>query len=360
MADLLKLGRDLAALEQDPTLLDDDNLEARFEALRTLDFLVEAFQLQAGNQQVATGLLRARALQGDLGQRNQDLFRKLRTGIRTGMVSPGQLRTLFGSNCRYRPDFSAYLHWGPEAADALAAGVFNSDCPPQPWDGSDSEMIHYEPTPVSALLELVDRVPLTPADRFVDIGSGLGQVALLVHLLTGVEAIGLEVMPAYVNQARLPNGQAGNCGGSVQTGGRAQRGPVRGHGLFSLFPFPGGDAADGNQAAAPRGMRAAVDDLLIRPVYRTDRSREMADPGGRGDEPCVPAGGFQKWRRKRGKMKASTRERARANAFGNRLLSKLSWAYHACPIRPNGRLPSSFRSSLQRRTWGLPCPYRSP
>ena len=239
MADLLKLGRDLAALEQDPTLLDDDNLEARFEALRTLDFLVEAFQLQAGNQQVATGLLRARALQGDLGQRNQDLFRKLRTGIRRGMVSPGQLRTLFGSNCRYRPDFSAYLHWGPEAADALAAGVFNSDCPPQPWDGSDSEMIHYEPTPVSALLELVDRVPLTPADRFVDIGSGLGQVALLVHLLTGVEAIGLEVMPSYVNQARLQTAKLGIAGVAFRQGDARSADLCAGTVYFLFSPFRG-------------------------------------------------------------------------------------------------------------------------
>ena len=249
MADLLKLGRDLAALEQDPTLLDDDNLEARFEALRTLDFLVEAFQLQAGNQQVATGLLRARALQGDLGQRNQDLFRKLRTGIRRGMVSPGQLRTLFGSNCRYRPDFSAYLHWGPEAADALAAGVFNSDCPPQPWDGSDSEMIHYEPTPVSALLELVDRVPLTRADRFVDIGSGLGQVALLVHLLTGVEAIGLEVLPAYVDHARLQKRRGWESRGVAFRQGDARSADLCAGTVYFLFsPFPGADAADGTQA----------------------------------------------------------------------------------------------------------------
>ena len=59
MADLLKLERDLAALEQDPTLNDDDNLEARFEALKTLDFLEEAFQIQAkspvGRNRVATG-----------------------------------------------------------------------------------------------------------------------------------------------------------------------------------------------------------------------------------------------------------------------------------------------------------------
>ena len=91
----MKLERDLAALEQDPTLIDDDNLEARFAALKTLDFLEEAFQIQANHQSAATGLRRVRALQGDLDKRNQDLFRKLRTGIRTGVVTPRQLRNLF-------------------------------------------------------------------------------------------------------------------------------------------------------------------------------------------------------------------------------------------------------------------------
>ena len=318
MADLLKLERDLAALEQDPTLNDDDNLEARFEALKTLDFLEEAFQIQASHQSVATGLRRVRALQGDLEECNQDLFRKLRTGIRTGVVTPRQLRNLFESNCRYRQDGSEWLHFRAEAADALAAGLFHSDCPPQPWEGSDNEMIHYESTPVSALLELVDRVPLTRADRFVDIGSGLGQVALLVHLLTGVEAIGLEVLPAYVDHARCEAARLGIGRGGVQTGGRPQRRPVCGHGLFSLFALPGADAADGTQQTAPRGMRTADNDLLFRPLYRADRGRVVADPEGRGDEPWVPAGGFLQPRRERRRMKASTRERARVNAFGNR------------------------------------------
>ncbi len=202
MADLLKLERDLAALERDSTLHNDDNLAARFDALRTLDFLGEAFQIHAGQQLAASGLRRVRALEDNLGARNQALFRKLRSGIRTGTVTPGQVRALLESNCRYRHGDTACMHWGGEAADALAAGLFRSDCPPQPWVGGDSEMIHYESTPVSAVLELVDRVPLTRGDRFVDIGSGLGQVVLLVHLLTGVEAMGLEVMPAYVERAR--------------------------------------------------------------------------------------------------------------------------------------------------------------
>ena len=239
MADLSKLERDLAALERDSTLHDDNNLTARFKALKTLNFLGEAFQIQAGQRLAASELRRVRALQGDLAARNQDLFGNLRAGIRTGKVTPGQLRALLESNCRYRRGDTACMHWGAEAADALAAGLFRSDCPPQPWDGGDSEMIHYESTPVSAVLELVDRVPLTPGDRFVDIGSGLGQVVLLVHLLTGVETIGLEVVPAYVERARDEVERLGYDGVSFREGDARSADLCGGTVYFLFSPFKG-------------------------------------------------------------------------------------------------------------------------
>ena len=239
MADLSKLERDLAALERGSTLHSSDNLAARFEALKTLDFLGEAYQIQAGQRLAASGLRRVRALQGSLGALNQALFGKLRTGIRTGTFTSGQLRRLLESNCRYRRDDSACMHWGAEAADALAAGIFRSDCVPQPWDGGDVEMIHYESTPVSAVLELVDRVPLTGGDRFVDIGSGLGQVVFLVNLLTGVEAVGLEVVPAYVEQARGEAERLGIGGVSFREGD-ARSADLRGGTVYFLFsPFRG-------------------------------------------------------------------------------------------------------------------------
>ena len=251
MPDLAQSERDLGALEQDQALYDDDNLAARFLALKTLDFLEEAFRIHANPQPGCDRLQRVRALQADLARRNQTLFQTLRAGIRTGTVTPRQLRALLESNCRYRPGDTACLHWGAEAADALAAGLFHSDCPPQQWDGSDAvfdapllersagEMIHYEPTPVSALLELVDRIPLTQADRFVDIGSGLGQVVLLAHLLTGAEAFGLEVMPAFVEQARHEAATLGIDGVSFRQGD-ARTADLCGGTVYFLFsPFRG-------------------------------------------------------------------------------------------------------------------------
>ncbi len=239
MVDLLKLERDLAALEHEPTLLNDNNLAARYDALRTLDFLGEAFQVHAEHQLAAAAVRRARALQDELDRRNETLLRKLRSGIRTGTVTRRQLRTLLESVSRYHQGDRACMHWGAEAADALAAGIFRSDCLPGPWDGGDSEMIHYESTPVSAVLELVDRARLTGGDRFVDVGSGLGQVVLLVHLLTGVEATGLEVVPAYVARARGEAERLGVDGVTFREGDARFADLCGGTVYFMFSPFRG-------------------------------------------------------------------------------------------------------------------------
>jgi hypothetical protein len=63
-------------------------------------------------------------------------------------------------------------------------------------------MVHYEPTPARVVLELVDQVPLTSHDVFYDLGAGLGHVAILVHLLTGVVAKGVEIEAAYSRHAQ--------------------------------------------------------------------------------------------------------------------------------------------------------------
>jgi SAM-dependent methyltransferase len=64
------------------------------------------------------------------------------------------------------------------------------------------EMVHCEPTPARVVLELVDYAGLTSQSIFYDLGSGLGQVAILVNLLTGVRSKGVEVDPVLCGYAR--------------------------------------------------------------------------------------------------------------------------------------------------------------
>jgi SAM-dependent methyltransferase len=73
-----------------------------------------------------------------------------------------------------------------------------------PEDGPElpSGCVPYLPCPVDALLRVVAQVPVRASDVFVDVGSGLGRAAALVHLLTGARVVGLEIQPALVAAAR--------------------------------------------------------------------------------------------------------------------------------------------------------------
>lgn len=62
--------------------------------------------------------------------------------------------------------------------------------------------VPYLPCSVDVLLRMVDQTPIRGSDVFVDVGSGLGRAAMLVHLLTGAGAIGLEVQPALALASR--------------------------------------------------------------------------------------------------------------------------------------------------------------
>lgn len=68
---------------------------------------------------------------------------------------------------------------------------------PEPTLERERGMVGYHPTPFRILLELCKQAEFQRDDVFYDIGAGLGHVALLVHLLTGIRTRGVEIDPAY-------------------------------------------------------------------------------------------------------------------------------------------------------------------
>ena len=58
------------------------------------------------------------------------------------------------------------------------------------------------PCPVDASLDVIATAKVRPSDVFVDLGAGLGRVTLLVHLLSGATALGIELQPHLVELAR--------------------------------------------------------------------------------------------------------------------------------------------------------------
>ncbi|HMF41412.1 MAG TPA: class I SAM-dependent methyltransferase [Polyangia bacterium] len=90
----------------------------------------------------------------------------------------------------------------PPARDACVDRAFGLGELPPDGPALPSGCVPYLPCPVDALLRVVEHAPVRAADVFVDVGSGLGRAAALVHLLTGARAVGLEVQPAFVAAAR--------------------------------------------------------------------------------------------------------------------------------------------------------------
>jgi SAM-dependent methyltransferase len=64
--------------------------------------------------------------------------------------------------------------------------------------------VPYLPCSVATVLDAVEQAGVTSGDVFVDVGSGAGRAALLVHLATGADCVGLELQPELVraSQAR--------------------------------------------------------------------------------------------------------------------------------------------------------------
>ena len=74
--------------------------------------------------------------------------------------------------------------------------------PDEPQAVREPEMVGYQPTPARSVLALLERADIRPEDVAYDVGSGLGQVVILVALLSGARARGIEFEPVYCEYAR--------------------------------------------------------------------------------------------------------------------------------------------------------------
>ena len=119
------------------------------------------------------------------------------------LASAARLRSLIADGARDPSAFRAALtRIAPGARGACVDAALGLG--PIPDDGPELPRgcVPYLPCPVDALLRLVEHARVQASDVFIDVGSGLGRAAALVHLLTGARAIGLEIQPALVAAAR--------------------------------------------------------------------------------------------------------------------------------------------------------------
>ncbi len=206
----------LDTLRANQALEVEDNLDGRAKALDTLRFLREGVHcLPLGRERRAL-TAQINALQRHWQRIDQRVLATVRAHLQAGEWRADEWR-----GARLRQELGRYTcyngqprqaHYDLDSLDLLIAGLFLPEPRPQETFARTAEMIHLELTPTRALLELVDRVPMGAGDLFYDLGSGLGQVVILVHLLTGVRARGVEIQPAFCEYARRRAAQFGLTG----------------------------------------------------------------------------------------------------------------------------------------------------
>jgi SAM-dependent methyltransferase len=91
---------------------------------------------------------------------------------------------------------------GYDNLDIFLNGLLTNQPLPVETIERDPEMVFYQKTPGRIVLELIRRADLTRQDVFFDLGSGLGQVATLVKLLTPAVSKGVEIDAAFCFYAK--------------------------------------------------------------------------------------------------------------------------------------------------------------
>lgn len=188
---------DITALEIDPSLSDPTDLLGRADLLDALELWPGGVEMPSADLLARATALRARAEAIDVA-----IAGELRARIVAGSLSAAALRTELRRFVQPPGSAGRDADDQYDGLDLLLGRLLDLRAPEGELADLPPEMVAYQPTPARHLLDLPDRLGLSAADTFVDIGAGMGQVAALVALLSDAQALGIEIDPAYVAAAR--------------------------------------------------------------------------------------------------------------------------------------------------------------
>jgi hypothetical protein len=191
-------------LDNEPLLLEPNQLHRRLEALDLLDaHFPEAYSPDSPQPSsgVGSGLYRrARDLCDRLEAVNGGLYEHIRGEIQRGAGAETLLR--WAQSSAEMDGGGPVSGMGYDCLDELMSGVFQFEEPDAGAVAREPEMVFYQPTPARYIFSLIGLTALTATDVFIDLGSGLGHVPLLVSICTGARSLGIELEGAYVERAR--------------------------------------------------------------------------------------------------------------------------------------------------------------
>jgi hypothetical protein len=197
--DLQKL---LSSLERHPCLFQAERLQERLMVLDSLDAEFGDFDSEVFANRTHSSIHdRAKALRARYEAANAKVYQSVRSEIIRG-GRPHTLLHCLQNSADQHESGSPTPGIGFDWRDELLSGILQFREPHEPDLYQLPEMIPFQPTPVRHILDLITASLLLEDDVFVDLGSGLGHVPLLVSMLAGVRSIGIEVQAAYVASAQ--------------------------------------------------------------------------------------------------------------------------------------------------------------
>jgi len=196
----LNLVRDRLAGRENPGFAERMAMRDRLE-IHVLDRLEGMMDIRTSLAEGEAVRHAAARLMEILDSRDDTQFLQIREGIRAGNLAGEALRNLLLQEAGPASG-TEQANPGYDNLDILLNGIFSGGLAPEESRDLEPEMVFYQKTPGRIILELVERAHFSKEDVFYDLGSGWGQVPMLVHLLSGVRAQGVERDSAYVRYSR--------------------------------------------------------------------------------------------------------------------------------------------------------------
>jgi SAM-dependent methyltransferase len=203
-----EIQSDLETIEKNSALYQETNFHSRVEAIDYIEFhIIDRIEglLQTINPPEELIPLKqyAQRVKRQLEDIDDTLFQRLRADIRRGGCTGTALKGLIDEYVGCDPSSSRQQdEIGYDSLDMFINGLLLIQAVPTETKAKEPEMVSYQQTPARIIFELVEKAHLTGEDVFFDLGSGLGQVPILVNLLSGATAKGIEFEPAYCDYAR--------------------------------------------------------------------------------------------------------------------------------------------------------------
>ena len=197
----------VSLIMENALLYDEKNFDQRMEAIDFIDFqiidrIADLLQKTDAAPQLLSLKHQAEKIKTELEEIDINLFEKLRANIKAGLYNGKELRNLVNDYVNFNlADINHQQQPGYDNLDLFINGLLTLLPVPEQTKDLKPEMVYYQKTPARIIFELVEQVGLVEEDVFFDLGSGLGQVGILVNLLTGVTTKGVEFEPAFCNYA---------------------------------------------------------------------------------------------------------------------------------------------------------------